>query len=116
MFWFKKHFLNPYGEMIFYSTQVLNVFKFQIKPIKIFRCICPDGFTGDFCEFKTEQNKLLYINDKNGFVMDEKGQILDRSLSFDDNIGVIKSCSTMLNGEAVIFGGSDTRQVMKFSF
>ena len=102
--------------MIFYSTQVLNVFKFQIKPIKIFRCICPNGFTGDFCEFKTEQNKLLYINDKNGFVMDEKGQILDRSLSFDDNIGVIKSCSTMLNGEAVIFGGSDTRQVMKFSF
>ena len=73
--------------------------------------MCADGFTGDFCEFKTDQNELLYLNSNsewrmNGFVFNDEGLITRKSVTFDDNVGAFHSCSTMLNGEAVIFGGS----------
>ena len=34
--------------------------KVRLKPQKIFECACLDGFKGDFCEFKTEQNHIVY--------------------------------------------------------
>ena len=33
-----------------------------MKPDKNFECSCTDGFNGDFCEFKTEQDHLLFLS------------------------------------------------------
>ena len=76
-----------------------------MKLLKIFECSCADGFTGDFCEFKAEQNQLLYINQKDYLLFNDEGQRIERSFTFNDNAYVYSSCSTMLNDEAVIFGG-----------
>ena len=73
---------------------------------KIFECSCLDGFNGDFCEFKTEQNQLLYLDWMSGFLFDDEGQLIKERLTFGENVGAYDSCFTMLNGEAVIFGGS----------
>ena len=52
---------------------------------KIFECSCVDGFTGDFCEFKTEQNQLLYINRGYDLFFNDQGQRIEKSFAFDDN-------------------------------
>ena len=96
----------------------------KVKPVKIFECACANGFTGDFCEFKTEQNQLLYLGPgdfglpggsfSNGFVANVEGQLISESITFDDNVEGSEFCFTMLNGEAVIFGGElFQRQVTK---
>ena len=77
---------------------------------KIFECSCVDGFNGDFCEFKTEQNQLLYLDQSSGFLFDDEGQLKTERLNFGGNVGAYRSCFTMLNGEAVIFGGFFNRQ------
>ena len=77
----------------------------SVKPDKIFECSCVDGFTGDFCEFKTEQNQLLYMIEQDHLFFNDDGQRIEKSFIFDDNAYVYRSCFTMLNGEAVIFGG-----------
>ena len=79
----------------------------RVEPVKIFECSCANSFIGDFCEFKTEQNHLLYHNVYEGFVFTDDAQLIQKSLtsSRDDNVGAYRSCFTMLNGEAVIFGG-----------
>ena len=74
-----------------------------MKLWKIFECSCADGFTGDFCEFKTEQNQLLYIRNFD-LIYNDEGEQLEKSFIFDD-ASYEGSCFTMLNGEAVIFGG-----------
>ena len=74
------------------------------KPVQIFQCLCVDGFTGDFCEFKTEQNQLLYIRSSDDLFFNDQGQRMGKSFAFDD-AGAYASCFTMLNGEAVIFSG-----------
>ena len=74
-----------------------------------------NGFTGDFCEFKTEQDHLLFVgttvNDfsnqlKDKLVFNRDGRLIGESASIGENSGAYRSCSTMLNGEAVIFGGN----------
>ena len=88
------------------------------KPVQIFECSCVDGFTGDFCEFKTEQNQLLYIRDYDYLFFNDQGQRIEKRFAFDDNAYAYGSCITMLNGEAVIFGGWDdnvNRQVTNSS-
>ena len=79
----------------------------SVKPVQIFECSCADGFTGDFCEYKTEQKTLLYLNDDDYLFFNDEGQRIETSFTFDDNAHVSSSCFTMLNGEAVIFGGWD---------
>ena len=76
-----------------------------MKLLKIFECSCADGFTGDFCEFKAEQNQLLYLNDDDYLFFNDEGQRIEKRFTFDDNAYAYHSCFTMLNGEAVIFGG-----------
>ena len=93
------------------------------KPVQIFECLCVDGFTGDFCEFKAEQNQLFYMyasfEDRffvaNGFVANVEGQLISESITFDDNVEGDGFCFTMLNGKAVIFGGYITRRQVKKS-
>ena len=74
-----------------------------------------NGFDGIFCEHKIEADHLLFIsttandfeirfNDKLFFNKD--GRLIGESTSIDENSGAYRSCSTMLNGEAIIFGGN----------
>ena len=77
----------------------------SVEPVKIFECSCVDGFTGDFCEFKTEQNQLLFISDYDYSFFGDQGQRIEKKFTFDNNANAYGSCFTMLNGEALIFGG-----------
>ena len=81
-----------------------------MKPEKIFECSCVDGFTGEFCEFKTEQDHLLFIDEFiQSLLFNGNGKLIDENAVIEDGIDVYRSCSTMLNGEAVIFGGWSSR-------
>ena len=82
----------------------------NIKPYKIFECTCADGFDGFFCEHKVEADRLLFIsttvNDfgnqfEDKLIFNKNGRLVGESASIGEN-----SCSTMVNGEAVIFGGN----------
>ena len=64
-----------------------------------------DGFTGDFCEFKTEQDHLLFVYEKSPLVFDANGRLIEANAIIDEQAYAYRSCSTMLNGEAIIFGG-----------
>ena len=66
------------------------------KPNKIFECFCADGFTGTFCEFKTEQDHLLFVsttvndfentfNDK--LVFNADGRLIEEDASIGKNSG-----------------------------
>ena len=44
------------------------------------------------------------FNDK--LVFNETGRLIGESASIGENSGAYRSCSTMVNGEAVIFGGN----------
>ena len=80
-----------------------------MKLIKVFECSCIDGYTGDFCEFKTERDHLLFVSEndllKMIFSFNANGSLIDESPVIDGQVGVYRSCSTILNGEAIIFGG-----------
>ena len=86
-----------------------------MKPDKIFECSCADGFTGDFCEFKTEQDHLLFVGGYSNYrgrwenfnlVFNADGRLIEENAVIDQQVRVYGSCLTMLNGEAIIFGGS----------
>ena len=77
----------------------------MMKPDKIFECSCTDGFTGDFCEFKTEQDHLLFVHRETPLVFNADGILIEENAVIDGQVDVYASCSTMLNGEAIIFGG-----------
>ena len=81
----------------------------------MFECDCALGYTGDFCEFKVEQDHLLFVgttvNDfgnqfKDKLVFNSNGTLIGESTSIGENSGAYRSCSTMLNGETIIFGGN----------
>ena len=76
-----------------------------MKPDKIFDCSCADDFTGDFCEFKTEQDHLLFAWDVDPLVFNADGKRIGGNVVIGEQVEVYVSCSTMLNGEAIIFGG-----------
>ena len=79
--------------------------KIIIKPDKIFECSCADGFTGDFCEFQTEQDHLLFVYENDTLVFNADGRFIEENAVIEGQTGAYGSCSTMLNGEAVIIGG-----------
>ena len=77
---------------------------------KIFECSCGVGFTGDFCEFKTEQDHLLFLHDKTPWVFNATGRLIEENAVIDEQVDFDASCSTMLNDKAMIFGGSNYRR------
>ena len=86
-----------------------------MKPYKIFECSCLSGFDGIFCEFNIEAHHLLFIsttvNDfnnqfKDKLVFNKDGRLIGESASIGENSGAYRSCSTMFNGETIIFGGN----------
>ena len=86
-----------------------------LKPLKIYECSCVDGFTGEFCQFKTEQDHLLVFDWSNPLVFNGNGKMIDENAVNKVGLDVYESCSTMLNGEAVIFAAESRytkRQVL----
>ena len=84
---------------LFYQNQII------LKLYKIFECFCVNGFTGDFCEFKVEQDHLLFVSDVNSLVFNASAWVIKQNALVDKSLSVDNSCSTMLNGEAIILGG-----------
>ena len=87
-----------------------------MEPSKLSECSCVDGFTGDFCEFNVKQDHLLFVyhrnTDRTQSVFNRNGKLIAENAVIDGQVDVYGSCSTMLNGEAVIFGGyNSNRQV-----
>ena len=79
-----------------------------MKPDKMFECSCADGFTGDFCQFKTEQDHLLFVSGSDLLVFNGDGRLIEKNVIMDAQVEVYGSCSTILNGEAIIFGGRES--------
>ena len=77
----------------------------MLKPDKNFECFCANGFTGDFCQFKTEHDHLLFVDKKTPLIFNADGRLIEENAVIDEQVVVYRSCSTMLNGEAIIFGG-----------
>ena len=73
---------------------------------KIVECFCANGFTGDFCEYKTEQDHLLFVRGETALVFNPDGRLMEEKAVIDEQARAYGSCSTMLNGEAIIFGGA----------
>ena len=96
-------FHKSYRKVFFYKSHSI------LKLYKNFECSCANGFTGDFCEFKTEQDDLLFVHEKtqlvfnDGKLIDEK--LIEKNALIDKQAGAYGSGSTILNGEAIIFGG-----------
>ena len=74
-----------------------------------------DGFTGEFCEFKTEQDNLLLLVPNESWtycspdvtipkIFNDDGKLIERTVVNQHEITFDQTCSTMLNGEAIIFG------------
>ena len=89
----------------------------MMKPDQIIECSCADGFTGDFCEFKTEQDHLLFISrmwngiewlNNHRLVFNADGRLIEENALVEGQAGAHGSCSTMLNDEAIIFGSLDS--------
>ena len=73
-----------------------------------------DGFRGDVCEFKTKQDHLLFVWELDPLIFNANGRLIEKNAIVDEQAIVRYSCSTMLNGEAIILGGTFlnfTRQV-----
>ena len=95
-----------------------TISKIILNLYEIFECSCPNGFTGDFCEFKTEQDHLLFVDAKEDFdryppemiyiplVFNADGRLTEENAVIQERAGGYLSCSTMLNGEAIVFGSS----------
>ena len=87
------------------------------------KCSCTQGFTGQFCEQKEELNNLLFVKLEKTLIFDADGNIIQDNVYIESNLSIQRACSTILNGEATIFGGStygvdNSRQVriMKIKF
>ena len=76
-----------------------------MKTSKIFECACVNGYTGDFCEFKTEQDHLLFFSNESPLVFDAPGRKFEEDAVIDMQAEANGFCSIMLNGEAISFGG-----------
>ena len=87
--------------------------KIMLKLEKVFECSCIDGYTGVFCEFKIEQDHLLFVHKKTTLVFNSDGRLIAENAVFDEQAAADRSCSTMLNGEAIIFGGGDSNTNIK---
>ena len=113
------------AENVNYSTRTIHLIRIVLfekaflifydkeKHFKTFECICINGFTGDFCQHKQESDYLL-------FLIDTKAEIYNVTENNNPqivhdlrmNFPIYQSCSTMLNGLSLVFGGSHApRQV-----
>ena len=52
-------------------------------------------------EWDSGREAYIYIS----LVFNADGKLIEENAVFDEQAGVHGSCSTMLNGEAIIFGG-----------
>ena len=81
-----------------------------MKPTKFYECLCSEGFTGKFCEYKKGANNLLLLKLNQTLMFNDEGSVIENTQSvIEGNIEILRSCSTMLNGQAIIFGGKWTK-------
>ena len=61
-----------------FSTLLLYSKHIILKHLMIFECSCVDGFKGDFCESKTEQDHLLFFSRRNiQYVFNADGELIE---------------------------------------
>ena len=91
---------------------------YTTKLWKSFECVCSQGFTGVFCEHQELSKSLIYTYKKESSLFDGEGSFRGYTESIvDDNLRINSSCSTLLYGNTLIFGGgTDNRQVCKIHF
>ena len=104
---FTKHIVFSLDEWLIMS-------QVWLKQSKNSECSCIDGYTGDFCEFKTEQNYLLFLHQETPLVFNADGNLIEENADIEGHVEVEGSCSTMLNGEPIIFGGKNLEQQVQF--
>ena len=83
----------------------------DIENSMILKCSCVEGFTGDFCQFKTGQDHLLFVTtvlNRTELLFNGSGRLIGDRAVVDEQIAAYGSCSTVFNGEAIIFGGWTT--------
>ena len=85
----------------FYRSKII------LKLYKAFECSCIDGYTGIFCEFKIKQDHLLFVHKKTPLIFNADGKLIEENAVIDQEVEIYESCLTMLNGEAIFFGGWD---------
>ena len=74
--------------------------------------MCTDEFTGVFCEQKEKTDEFIYLHQRQAFRFNNDGLFIGKTDSMIDvDVFVYNSCSTIIHGETVIFGGQDSRQV-----
>ena len=80
----------------------------DIENSMILKCSCVEGFTGDFCQFKRDQDHLLFVTavlNRTELLFNGNGRLIGERPIVDEQIAAYGSCSTVFNGEAIIFGG-----------
>ena len=78
-------------------------------------CSCIQGFTGKFCEYSEKAQNIFFIQGNQTLLFTEEGSVIGKTSSIlDDNIDFIDSCSIMLNGQTIIFGGSKYEKQVLF--
>jgi len=68
-------------------------------------------FQLNFCEFKTQQDHLLFVHRTTPLVFNADGRLIEEVAAIDEQADAFGSCSTMLNGEAIIYDQYTRRQV-----
>lgn len=66
-----------------------------------------NGFTGDFCEYITDQNHLLFISEGNQLIFNASGNLVGENAVFNERLNFRGICSTNMFGETIIFGGDE---------
>ena len=75
-----------------------------------------NGYTGDFCEFKGEQDHLLFVSNKSPLVFDADERLFEEDAVIDMQAEAYGFCSIILNGEAISFGGINPNFIRQVNF
>ena len=76
-----------------------------LKRRKSFECLCSEGFTGVFCDYKIEAKSLLFMHGKESYLFNMDGSYVGNTDTISEDVEIRGSCLTMFMGEALVFGG-----------
>lgn len=93
-------------------------FLLKVQQLKIYECLCSEGFAGVFCENKKQSNHLLYLINNNILIYNPEFT-MPKQIAPDSRVTplshppIYQSCSTVLYGRAYVFGGSRAPRQVK---